>query len=656
MPDILTPPLLCKPSLYGCLTLPIVMLVLTSCTATFVKEEDMTASGSSRRPTDLLRMKQNKHDIPHATEFKRLLHTSSASITPLQEGTSSRRLLDDMKGKHARQLTGEEFTCVNPEWTQVGRDIDGDDEGDWLGSSVALSADGQILAVGAPHDYYCQGFFPTYEEGYVKVYRRDDSVPSGWKQIGQTLRGEDSGDGFGTSVALSDDGKVLAVGADSNDNDNGNASGHVRVFEWLNEVSWSQIGQDIDGDFCSTSGRSIDLSGNGEILAIGAPLQDSGTVRVYERAPSSALGWDQIGGDINGEANFDDFGKSVALSNSGDILAVGAYGNRENGCLTFFYCSGHVRVFKRDPSTDLGWVQLGGDIDGEEAGDEVGHAVALSDDGDILAFAGMTYAAVYERDESSTLGWTQVGNNIEDGTFGIYWGENVALSGDGNILAAGTPYSSNQAGLVRMFRRDPSSVLGWVQVGGNIDGESESDYFGVALALSKNGEVVAGGAYYNNGPFFNDDYYGYSGNVGHVRVFEGCDQVPISPTSSPTYTPPSEPPCASGDDKFLFEMLTDDHGEDITWKVQVKKNGNFEDYFGNGFGYGKIYADNKGFREKYCIPDDECYRFVISDRVGNGLCCENGEGGYRVTWNNGAQIELSNFENKDFEVYKFNCD
>ena len=44
--------------------------------------------------------------------------------------------------------------------------------------------------------------------------------------------------------------------------------------------------------------------------------------------------------------------------------------------------SGHVRVFEYS-GTD--WVQLGGDVDGEAAGDRSGRSVALSADGTRLA-------------------------------------------------------------------------------------------------------------------------------------------------------------------------------------------------------------------------------------------------------------------------------
>jgi hypothetical protein len=64
----------------------------------------------------------------------------------------------------------------------------------------------------------------------VRVYQRKDAdSESGWMQLGQDIDGEAAGDWSGYSVSLSADGNTVATGSPSND-DNGDLSGHVRVF------------------------------------------------------------------------------------------------------------------------------------------------------------------------------------------------------------------------------------------------------------------------------------------------------------------------------------------------------------------------------------------------------------------------------------------
>ena len=93
-----------------------------------------------------------------------------------------------------------------------------------------------------------------------------------WGQIGVDIEGEAADDRSGYSVALSNNGSVVAIGATQNDG-NGSSAGHVRVYAW-NGSNWVQQGLDIDGeaavDYSGSSGESVALSGDGSIVAIGA--------------------------------------------------------------------------------------------------------------------------------------------------------------------------------------------------------------------------------------------------------------------------------------------------------------------------------------------------------------------------------------------------
>ena len=66
------------------------------------------------------------------------------------------------------------------------------------------------------------------DSGHVRVYQMDEAS-SGWQQLGEDIDGEAARDTSGMSVSLSADGRTVAIGSDWND-DNGEKSGHVRVF------------------------------------------------------------------------------------------------------------------------------------------------------------------------------------------------------------------------------------------------------------------------------------------------------------------------------------------------------------------------------------------------------------------------------------------
>jgi hypothetical protein len=119
----------------------------------------------------------------------------------------------------------------------------------------------------------------------------------------------------------------VAIGATQNDG-NGVDSGHVRVYAW-NGSNYVQRGGDIDGETSGDkSGHSVSLSSDGSILAIGAPYNDgmyadSGHVRVYAWNGSNYL---KCSIDIDGNFAGDMSGRSISLSSNGNILAIGSHG------------------------------------------------------------------------------------------------------------------------------------------------------------------------------------------------------------------------------------------------------------------------------------------------------------------------------------------
>ena len=386
--------------------------------------------------------------------------------------------------------------------TQIGTDIDGEAAGDELGWGVSLSDDGNIMAIGADRN---DG--NGSNSGHVRVYRNMSGI---WTQIGADINGEASGDKSGHSVSLSADGSIVAIGASFNTG-NGYNSGHVRVYRNISDVL-TQIGTDIDGEAVSDlSGYNISLSSSGSILAIGASFNagngiESGHVRVYG---NNSDVWSQIGNDINGEATGDQSGKSVSLSFNGSTLAIGALYNSGNGS-----GSGHVRVYKN--ILDV-WTQIGADINGEASGDWSGYSVSLSSDGSIVAIGATNndgngvssgHVRVYKNINSV---WTQIGNDINGEAASAHSGTSVSLSSDGTIVAIGADGNDENgidSGHVRIYQ-NISDV--WTQIGTDIDGEAAFDYSGISVSLSLDGSTLVIGAPLNDG----------NGSLsGHVRVFD----------------------------------------------------------------------------------------------------------------------------------------
>jgi hypothetical protein len=268
-------------------------------------------------------------------------------------------------------------------WMQIGADITGEEDGNEFGSSVSISGDGKTIAVGARYANGGNGD----DSGHVRVYRMDDSQ-SEWVQIGDDIEGEAAHDWSGWSVSLSADGNKVAIGSPNGYDDNGDISGHVKFYQIDSAgSSWEPLGQTLYGDNGGDYfGSSVDLSPNGNTLAISSPgYYDDGDrpgyVRVFSlKVSDDNIGtniWEQIGADIIGKANGDEFGNSISLSNDGRTIAIGArFYNGEYGD-----DSGHVRIYHWVDDSQSDWIQIGDDIDGEAAGDTAGESVSLSADG-----------------------------------------------------------------------------------------------------------------------------------------------------------------------------------------------------------------------------------------------------------------------------------
>lgn len=107
-------------------------------------------------------------------------------------------------------------------------------------------------------------------------------------QVAQDMDGEGTYDHWGTAVALSADGNRVIGGAPFN-NGGGLYAGQARVYDLVGGM-WMQVGDDIDGEADGDlSGSSVALSADGNRIAMGAVyndgiLPDTGQVRVYAAA------------------------------------------------------------------------------------------------------------------------------------------------------------------------------------------------------------------------------------------------------------------------------------------------------------------------------------------------------------------------------------
>jgi len=417
------------------------------------------------------------------------------------------------------------FVSASTSIDQLGADIDGEAADDRFGVSVSLSDDGTIVAIGGG-----KNDAGATDGGHVQVYQYSGGA---WSQLGDDINGDAATEQSGWAISLSSDGTIVAIGAPLNEG----TPGRVKVYQY-SSGAWSQLGSDIDGEAADDQfGRSVSLSSDGTILAIGARYNDgngdnAGRVQVYQYSSGA---WSQLGADIDGEAVHDEFGRSVSLSSDGTILAIGAPSNDAGG-----YRAGHVRVYQYSSGT---WSQLGDDIDGEAADDRSGGSVSLSSDGTILAIGApfndesgsdAGHVRVYQYSSGT---WSQLGDDIDGEAADDRSGYSVSLSSDGTKLAVGAHQNDGNgtnAGHVRVHQYSSGT---WSQLGADINGETAGnpdlgDKSGWSVSLSSDGTKVAIGAPLNDGN---------GTNAGHVRVYSITTSTPTTTISTPSASGPRVP-------------------------------------------------------------------------------------------------------------------
>jgi hypothetical protein len=212
------------------------------------------------------------------------------------------------------------FTRNNGVWTQQGKKLVGSGAVGMAkqGSSVALSADGNIALVGGTDD--------NSFAGAVWVFTRNSGI---WTQQGNKV----VGNGFngspvqGTSIALSADGNTMIVGGPG---DYSNV-GAAWVFTWNNGV-WVQQGNKLVGNGTigmARMGSSVALSADGNTALVGGPgAGPQGATWVYARQNGI---WTQqyvlVGNDAVGSSSQ---GDSAAISADANTALIGGSGDEKN--------------------------------------------------------------------------------------------------------------------------------------------------------------------------------------------------------------------------------------------------------------------------------------------------------------------------------------
>jgi hypothetical protein len=397
------------------------------------------------------------------------------------------------------------FTRNGSTWTQQGNKLvgTGNNGPAAQGSSVALSADGNILLAGGTHDNNQQGSIWTFQRNGA-VWTQQGSKFSGVGSIGQAREG--------TSVALSADGMVATVGASLDDN----GVGASWVFR-SNGSSWVQqsakrMGSGSVGK--AVQGISVSISSNGKTALVGGPTDNNnqGAVWIYSaintQAPviasiSPASGpvgtLVTITGTNFNNARFLKIGDTPAIliSSADNLVTAMVMPGSVNGPVSLIADGGTASSNSNftvtptpTPTTQQGDKLLGTGSTGNAA---QGISVAISADGN-TAIVGANKdnnnqgaAWIFVKNGEN---WVQQGAKlVGTGNIGASaQGTSVAINADGNTVVVGGATDNNNQGAAWVFTRSNNT---WVQQARLVGtGYSGAAYQGRSVAISADGNTI----------------------------------------------------------------------------------------------------------------------------------------------------------------------
>jgi hypothetical protein len=327
---------------------------------------------------------------------------------------------------------------------------------DGFGSSVAFSADGNVLVVGLPKYLNSKGAFSVFKK-----------VGSNWVPV-NTIISPDGvgisisntyGDNFGKSVDVNSDGSVIAIGSPWHTVDvnlYGKEAGSVYIynFDLVSNITLEQVVYPTDGEQQDNFGWDVSLSDDGlTLLASSYDDEDKGNAAGSAYLFEKSTSWLQTNKFLASDGAAEDrFGQSVALAKNANVVAIGSYKDT-NAQGTF---AGAVYVYRK---VGPNWIEtkiVEGDL---VSNSSFGFDVALDACGLTLSVGQLSYNFEYELTTGSNYTYEYDGANwilLQKFTDNYQnedlYGFTSTLSRNGNYLAVGAPNYETQNGMSHVYQ------------------------------------------------------------------------------------------------------------------------------------------------------------------------------------------------------------
>ncbi len=390
----------------------------------------------------------------------------------------------------ATSTNSQQFTVSAPALVQLGDTIQGVLASDLDGRVVDISDDGSRVVLGTVF-----GDADLVNGGQVRVFEWDGSA---WTQLGQTLADPAATiNGWGAvhAVSLSGDGQRVAIGHSLTSNTD-SSRGAVWVYEW-DGSQWTQLGTTVTAQVNVTGrlGITVALSTDGSRFAAGAHMSNAtvngveGAFVVYEFAGGA---WSRLGNTVFGTQPGEQLGTSIDISGNGNRVVVGAPGYTVQNSNAMTIVAGRALVFDW---TGSDWSQVAGAVVGrtdDAAGIRLGQSVAISQDGSRFATFGNSSGDRVRVFELAGSDWAQMGPYfVMSAAFDLH--QPMSLTQDGGRIALGGPFAANSGNNNGQLAIYDWNGTGWDLYAPEVYGDNQSDHLGWSVSITPDGSRAVAG-------------------------------------------------------------------------------------------------------------------------------------------------------------------
>jgi hypothetical protein len=242
-------------------------------------------------------------------------------------------------------------------------------QGDQFGRSVSISGDGNTAIVGT----LAEGTGGSFA-GAAYIFTRSGSSWSEQEKI--QASDKQQGDYFGHSVSISEYGNTVIVGATGEDGPAfADADAGAAYIFTRSGSSWSEQekleASDRQGGL--EFGRSVSISGDGNTAIVGTLA----SAYIFTRSVSTSTWSEQQEIQSSDFSSGDQFGTSVSISGDGNTAIVGAYAEGTGGSF-----AGAAYIFTRSVSTWSEQQKI--QASDKQQGDYFGRSVSISEYGNTV--------------------------------------------------------------------------------------------------------------------------------------------------------------------------------------------------------------------------------------------------------------------------------